>query len=158
MKCTKCENIHKDPRTGMMICLSCGTVIEESQIAVDELDFDDNQNVAGTFVDVNKQTYFYGRRNILSQNIDSSTRNLNKTYKLMERTSRILTIPDYVVKYAKNLYIEASNKKFTQGRKTDLIVGAILYLACRIKETKHLLIDFSEALRINIFFNWYIIY
>ena len=32
MKCKKCENIHKLPETGMMICYTCGTVHEESQI------------------------------------------------------------------------------------------------------------------------------
>ena len=152
MKCTKCENIHRDPNSGMMICLTCGKVIEESQIAVDVLEFDDNQNAAGTFMDANKPTYFYpGGRNILSQIVDTSTRNLNKTYRLMERTARLLTIPDDVVKVAKKLYIEASNKKFTQGRKTDLIVAAILYIACRMNEKSYLLIDFSEVLRINIF-------
>ena len=31
------------------------------------------------------------------------------------------------------------------------MVGAVLYLACRLGETKHLLIDFSEVLQINLF-------
>ena len=152
MKCKKCENIQEDPNTGMLICLTCGAVIEESHIAVNSLEFDDNQNAAGTFVDINKPSAFYpGGRNISSQNFDPTQRNINKTYKLMERTAKALIIPDYVVKTAKTLYNMASNKKFTQGRKTDLIVGAILYLACRIKNTEHLLIDFSEVLRINLF-------
>ena len=38
------------------------------------------------------------------------------------------------------------NKKFTKGRKTKQIVGAVLYLACRRDCTKHLLIDFSVEL------------
>jgi len=42
MKCIKCENIHRDPKSGMMICLTCGTVLEESQV-VEALEFDDNQ-------------------------------------------------------------------------------------------------------------------
>ena len=152
MKCKKCEKIQEDPNTGMLICLTCGAVIEESHIAVNSLEFDDNQNAAGTFVDINKPSAFYpGGRNISSQNFDPTQRNINKTYKLMERTAKALIIPDYVVKTAKTLYNMASNKKFTQGRKTDLIVGAILYLACRIKNTEHLLIDFSEVLRINLF-------
>jgi transcription factor IIIB subunit 2 len=51
----------------------------------------------------------------------------------------------------KKLYTIASNKKFTQGRNTKHIVGAILYLACRKNQTTHLLIDFSEVLRVNLF-------
>ena len=43
--------MHIDPKTGIMSCLTCGTVLEESQIVVDALVFDDNQNAAGTFID-----------------------------------------------------------------------------------------------------------
>jgi transcription factor IIIB subunit 2 len=151
MKCIKCENIQKDPVTGMMICLTCGTVHEESQI-VEALEFDDNQNAAGTFMDPNKPSYFYpGGRNTLSQMVDQTQRRLNKTYRQIEKVSKTLTIPENVVKSAKRLYNIASNKKFTQGRKTDQIVGAILYLACRWNKTKHLLIDFSEVLHLNLF-------
>ena len=151
MKCKKCENIEKDPNTGMMMCLTCGNVIEESQI-VEALEFDDNQNAEGTFMDVNKPSYTYpGGRNTLSQIIDQTQRRLNKTYKQIDKVSKTLTIPENVVKSAKKLYKMASNKKFTQGRKTNQIVGAILYLACRLNHTKHLLIDFSEALHLNLF-------
>ncbi len=48
-------------------------------------------------------------------------------------------------------YNIASNKKFTQGRRTNQVVGALLYLVCRLQKTKHLLIDFSEVLQINLF-------
>lgn len=149
MKCKKCK-IQRDPNSGMMICILCGKVHEESQI-VEALEFDENQNAAGTFIDANKPSYFFpGGRNTLSQ-IDSKTRNLFKVFKKIERTAKILSIPDDTVKYAKSLYIEASNKKFTQGRKTSLIVGAILYLACRTNKKEYLLIDFSEVLSINLF-------
>ena len=154
MNCKNCSNgkISKDPVTGMMVCISCGKVYEESLIAVDELEFDDNQNVAGTFFDASKANYFYpGGRNMLGQMLDPSLRNQNKTFKIMEKTARILNIPENVVQKAKSIYKNASNNKYTQGRKTELIVGAILYLSCRINKTTHLLIDFSEVLRINLF-------
>ena len=179
MKCKKCENIKKDPNTGMMICLACGTVHEESQI-VEVLEFDDNQNSSDTFIDLNKPSYFYpGSRNTFSKMVDQDQRRQYKTYslfpkkelsikmklllkekrfrlekwsRLIDKVSKILEIPEHVVKYAKRLYNSASNKKFiTHGRKTKQIVGAILYLACRYHGTKHLLIDFSEVLHINLF-------
>ena len=151
MQCEKCENIQKDPNTGMLICLTCGNVVEESQV-VNALEFDEDQKAAGTFMDLNKPTYFYpGGRNTLSQMVDPLQRNINKTFKLIERVAKILTITESVVKYAKKIYTIASNKKFTQGRNTKHIVGAILYLACRYNKTSHLLIDFSEVLRINLF-------
>ena len=129
MKCKKCFNIHRDPNTGMMICKKCNTVYEESQI-VEELGFDDNQKVVGTFMDRNKKI------------------NL-KVLKKIERTAEILTIPGDIVILAKNYYNKALKKQMTQGRKTDTVVGAVLYLACRIKKAKYLLIDFSEVLSIK---------
>ena len=151
MQCEKCENIQKDPNTGMLICLTCGNVVEESQV-VNALEFDEDQKAAGTFMDFNKPSYFHpGGRNTLSQMIDPSQRNLNRAFKLIDNVSKILTINESIVKYAKKLYTIASNKKFTQGRNTKHIVGAILYLACRKNQTTHLLIDFSEVLRINLF-------
>lgn len=151
MQCEKCENIQKDPNTGMLICLTCGNVVEESQV-VNALEFDEDQKAAGTFMDFNKPSYFHpGGRNTLSQIIDPAQRNLNKAFKLIDNVSKILTIAESIVKYAKKLYTIASNKKFTQGRNTKHIVGAILYLACRKNQTTHLLIDFSEVLRVNLF-------
>ena len=137
MQCEKCENIQKDPNTGMLICLDCGNVVEESHV-VNDLEFDEDQKAAGTFMD-------------LTQRADPIQRNINKTFKLIEKVAKILTITEGVVGYAKKIYTIASNKKFTQGRNTKHIVGAILYLACRYNKTNHLLIDFSEVLRINLF-------
>ena len=151
MKCEKCEDAYKDPKTGDLICRTCGAVIQESQIVVDDLEFDENQNVAGTFIHNNKIPFYARGNNTLNQMVNSSQRNLIETYRLMEKYSNILTIPDNVLGKAKNLYNTASNRKFTQGRKKELIVGAILYLACRKEPTKHLLIDFSDALKINLF-------
>ena len=152
MQCEKCgETIQKDPKTGMLMCLSCGIVVEESQV-VNALEFDEDQKAAGTFMDINKPTYFYpGGRNTLSQMVDPMQRSLLKSYKLIDSVAKILTISESIVKYAKRLYKIASNKKFTQGRNTRHLVGATLYLACRYNKTSHLLIDFSEVLRINMF-------
>ena len=151
MQCKKCENIQKDPNTGMLICLTCGNVVEESQV-VNALEFDEDQRAAGTFMDINKPAYFFpGGRNTLSQMVDPIQRSLIKTYKLIDSVSKILTISESVVKFAKKLYQIALNKKFTKGRNTKHIVGAILYLACRKNKTSHLLIDFSEVLRVNLF-------
>jgi transcription factor IIIB subunit 2 len=52
---------------------------------------------------------------------------------------------------AKRIYNLASNKKFIQGRKTRHVVAVILYTVCRIDKTRHLLIDFSDALQTNLY-------
>lgn len=152
MKCAKCENVQKDPNTGMTICLTCGNVLEDSNI-VQGIEFDGDQKATGTFVGIDGPSYFNkgGARNTLSQMIDPTQIRLNKVYRDMLQVANILTIPTNVVDRAKKLYNIASNKKFTQGRKTQQIVGAVLYLACRWACTKHLLIDFSEVLQMNLF-------
>lgn len=151
MKCLKCENIQKDPNTGMTICLTCGNVVEDSNM-IQGIEFDGDQKATGTFVGPEGSTYFHmGSRNTLSHMIDPTQIRLNKVYRDMLQVASILTIPTNVVDRAKKLYNIASNKKFTQGRKTKQIVGAVLYLACRWASTKHLLIDFAEVLQINLF-------
>ena len=133
MKCKKCENIQKDPNTGMMICFTCGTVHEESYL-VEGLEFDDNQNAAGTFINFNKEE-----------------RKLYKTFRLIKKVSNILQIPEFVVNYAKQIFKTPTCKEFILGKKRKPIIGAALYLACRYHKQKYLLIDFSEVLHINLF-------
>ena len=38
-----------------------------------------------------------------------------------------------------------------QGRKTTHVVAACLYIACRQQKTQHMLIDFSDALQVNVY-------
>ena len=110
MKCKKCENIQRDPTTGMLICLTCGSIIEETNI-VQGIEFDTNQKATGTFIDMNKSSYFTpGGFNTLSQMIDPTQMRLNKVYKYMVQVATILTIPTSVVERAKRLYNVASNK------------------------------------------------
>lgn len=37
-------------------------------------------------------------------------------------------------------------KSLTQGRDTKVVAAACLYMACRIQNSPHLLIDFSDAI------------
>ena len=151
MKCKKCTNVRRDPSTGYLICITCGSVLEDSTIE-QGIEFDDNQKATGTFIDNTKGNLYSSTfQSNFSHMIDPIQIRLNKVYKYIIQVATILNIPTSVIERAKKLYNVASNRKFTQGRKTKQIVGAILYLACRWDSTKHLLIDFSEALQINLF-------
>lgn len=44
-----------------------------------------------------------------------------------------------------------NDKNFTQGRPTSHVIAAALYIVCRKDGTPHLLIDFSDALQINLY-------
>ena len=45
----------------------------------------------------------------------------------------------------------AVEKNFVQGRKTTHVVAACLYIACRQSKSQHMLIDFSDALQVNVY-------
>ena len=62
----------------------------------------------------------------------------------------MLTIESDILKMAKNYYKKASKQKFTLGRKKDLVIGAVLYLSCRIKEKNILLKDFADVFKVNL--------
>ena len=42
-------------------------------------------------------------------------------------------------------------KSLTQGRETRIVVAACLYMACRIERSPHLLIDFADAIKEDMF-------
>jgi len=41
--------------------------------------------------------------------------------------------------------------KFNQGRRSQYVVASCLYIVCRMHKTSHMLIDFSDKLKINLF-------
>ena len=43
----------------------------------------------------------------------------------------------------------AVNMNFVQGRRTEYVVAACLYSACRFNKTSHMLIDFSDLLQVS---------
>ncbi|KAI8816210.1 cyclin-like protein [Fimicolochytrium jonesii] len=45
----------------------------------------------------------------------------------------------------------AVNMNFTKGRKLNHVAAACLYIACRYDKTAHMLIDFSDALSVNVY-------
>lgn len=52
---------------------------------------------------------------------------------------------------AHRLYKLALQHGFTRGRRTNQVAAAALYLVCRQDSKPFLLIDFSDALQVNVF-------
>ena len=146
MKCNKCTNIHKDPVSGVTLCLTCGNVIDDCDISAN-VEFDTYQNVQGTYVKFDNNNTSI----TISRMFDPIQLRRNKVYNEMNKIATILQIPTNIIDRAKRLYLISYNKNFTQGRSSKILVGALLYLACRLDQSKHLLIDFSEALQVNLF-------
>jgi transcription factor IIIB subunit 2 len=48
-------------------------------------------------------------------------------------------------------YKDAYDKNFIQGRVTREVGAVCLYIACRLGKSFHLLIDFQDAISVNVF-------
>ena len=57
----------------------------------------------------------------------------------------------HIVESAHRYFKLAVEHKFIQGRRTDLVVAACMYLTCRIEKTPHMLLDFADILEVNVF-------
>jgi len=62
-----------------------------------------------------------------------------------------LSLRTLIIDAGKRYYKLAFDKNFIQGRNTNEIAGVCLYIACRREKTPHLLIDFSDVLKVNVY-------
>lgn len=62
-----------------------------------------------------------------------------------------LRLGNHFVDAAHRLFTVAVEKNFVQGRRRAHVVAACLYTACRQEKSQHMLIDFSDALQINVY-------
>ena len=68
-----------------------------------------------------------------------------------------MRISEAVATAAVRTYTLAVEHKFTKGRKSTLVVGVCLYVACRQQTTQNrfMLIDFADILQVNLPFTTY---
>jgi transcription factor IIIB subunit 2 len=62
-----------------------------------------------------------------------------------------IKLPPLYVDRAYRLYQLALQRNFTFGRRQAHIVATCLYIICRQEKSPHLLIDFSDALQVNVY-------
>lgn len=74
----------------------------------------------------------------------------NGRRRIQEVASR-LRLGSLFVDAAHRLFTIAVEKNFVQGRRTTHVVAACLYIACRQEKSQHMLIDFSDALQVNVY-------
>ena len=143
----------------MKVCTSCGTQISEANIVSDVTFQEDSRGAAtvqGGFIGESSRhartlgsSAFRkiggGERNTLQEIENNGRRALNA---LCPR----LSVPDNVSIQAGALFGYAAKNNFNAGRKSDEVVAACLYAACRRqRENTILLMDISEILKINVF-------
>ncbi|CAL0322259.1 unnamed protein product [Lupinus luteus] len=91
-------------------------------------------------------------RTVQSEFSASRQRTLDRAYEEMNYLSFNLGVEDYnMPRQALAFYRIALERKFTRGRKSELVQAACLYIAFRANDKPYLLIDFSNWLRTNVY-------
>lgn len=135
---------------GDVICSNCGMVQEENPI-VSEVQFGESSSgaamVQGSMVGADQVRANFNMRNAM----ESREQTLLNAKKKIKRIASVMRIPDYIVESALGWFKLALVQNFVQGRRSQNVIAACLYVACRHEKTHHLLIDFSLRLQISVY-------
>jgi len=153
MSCYACSStlIETDPESGSRVCAKCGVVQEESWV-VSDVTFMEGANGA-TVV----QGHFVADNAVPSSSLPSfsSSAAAPRNHSRTAKESRELTIQRNKIKtrqiatalHLNNYHVEVAHRffllameshNFTQGRRSENVVGACLYIACRKENTPSL--------------------
>ncbi len=84
-------------------------------------------------------------------NTDTRGLRLAKGYKVVEGIASKLQLKKIIIEAGQRYFKLAYEKNFIQGRNTSQVGAVCLYIACRKEKTPHLLIDFSDVLKVNVY-------
>ncbi|KAF6013651.1 hypothetical protein HII12_001633 [Brettanomyces bruxellensis] len=134
-----------------LACTKCGTVLEENPI-VSEVTFAETSNggamIQGSFVGSDQAHANFGNNR---GSLDSREQTLANGRKRIKNVASALGIQDYISDAAYQWFQLALTNNFVQGRRSQNVVAACLYIACRKEKTHHMLIDFSSRLQVSVF-------
>lgn len=153
MICSKCgsDEIDIDAARGDAACIACGTVVQQSLI-VNEVGFQEDargrSNMVGQHVRADGRGAFSSlpgyTREATEQTMAGARRRLSQLASQLRLANRF-------VEKALRLYRIAVERNFHRGRKTVNLTCACLYIVCRIERSPHMLLDFSDATRTNLY-------
>jgi transcription initiation factor TFIIIB Brf1 subunit/transcription initiation factor TFIIB len=145
------------PSAGTAICMDCGVVVDE-QVMVSAVEFMDaaggggGSSMVGQFVSGSSSKAYTGLRGgRYGFSRDSRETTLANGRRRIQEVASRLRLSSTYVDAAHRLFTIAVEKNFVQGRRTVHVVAACLYIACRQEKSQHMLIDFSDALQVNVY-------
>ncbi|KAK9466302.1 Brf1-like TBP-binding domain-containing protein [Lipomyces arxii] len=145
----------EDNGAGDIVCTSCAAVLEESQI-VSEVTFSEFASgaarVDGSFVGAD-QAFARNTGGGFRKNgsWESREQTLTNGKRRIMNLAHALKLPDFIGDVANRWFQLAVTQNFVQGRRSQYVVAACLYVACRQQETTHMLIDFADLLQVSVF-------
>lgn len=133
-----------------LVCKSCGVVSEDNPI-VSEVTFGETSSgaavIQGSFIAAGQSHSSFNGPNAL----ESREATINNARRKLRAVAHSLKIPDYVMESAAQWYKLALAYNFVQGRRSQNVIAACLYVACRKEKTHHMLIDFSSRLQVSVY-------
>lgn len=160
--CPSCgsTNIEQHGASGASVCTECAIVVEENAI-VSSVDFVEGAggqaSAVGQFVSGSSTSAFGSQRRGKGGGTYGFSRDSRETTlangrrRILEVAQR-LRLRNHLVDSAHRHFTMAVERNFVQGRRTTHVVASCLYMACRQeKNNQHMLIDFSDALQVNVY-------
>ena len=141
MTCTNCGStqVETEPSSGASICTNCGTVLEENTI-VSEVTFAENA-AGGSVLQGQFVSATTGAKPLsMGPGVGGFSRE-SREVTLQNGRRKIVTIANalhlssYHVEAAQRLFQLAMQQNFIQGRRTQNVVAACLYIVCRTERT-----------------------
>ncbi|KAK4956265.1 transcription factor TFIIIB subunit brf1 [Elasticomyces elasticus] len=159
-----CEEPKIESEDGSRVCVNCGTQIEEANIVAD-VTFEENAQgaatVQGGFIGENARharTLGTGAYRKIGGGQRDATQSIERTGRqALNALCPSLGVAEATQNIAQNLFNMAAQQEggatnFTTGRRTDEVVGACLFAACRrAKDNAIMLMDIAEVQKINVF-------
>ncbi|KEP62495.1 UNVERIFIED_CONTAM: transcription initiation factor TFIIIB [Hammondia hammondi] len=153
--CRSCGSteLEANESRGEIICCRCGTVLEDLTL-VDGLQFAESSSggvsMVGQFVS-SCTGAGRGLRAGVGGGGDSREQTLQRGFNNIQSIAERLRLSSQQhISSAHRLYLMATQRNFTLGRRSVLVASACLYAICRRERTPHLLIDFCDVLRTNV--------
>lgn len=161
LSCPNCggKDIENEPASGASVCTACGVIVEENTI-VNNVEFVEGaggkSSAMGQHVNASGKRSFSrsatGKSGWYGFSRDSRETTLSNGKRRIEDVASRLRLANHFVETAFRHFQMAVEKNFVQGRRTTHVVAACLYLAVRQeKASRHMLIDFSDALQVNVY-------
>ncbi|KAL3817029.1 hypothetical protein ACHAXA_002941 [Cyclostephanos tholiformis] len=162
-RCPNCNssNIESLGPSGSSVCTDCGIIVEENTI-VSTVEFVEgaggSSSMVGQFVGANSARGFgtggsgggrgggqYGFSRQSRENTLASGK------RRIQEVAGLMRLGPHYVDSAHRLFTVAVERNFVQGRRRSHVIAACLYTSCRQEKSQHMLIDFSDALQVNVY-------
>ena len=162
-RCPNCNstNIESLGPSGSSVCTDCGIIVEENTI-VSSVEFVEgaggSSSMVGQFVGANSTRGTFGTGGANARgggqygfSRQSRENTLASGKRRIQEVAALMRLGPHYVDSAHRLFTVAVERNFVQGRRRSHVIAACLYVACRQEKSQHMLIDFSDALQVNVY-------